>query len=682
MLHRPSLIPSAMKMAFKSAHNDQTSIESDPGLDLLLHDDDEIIVVEPTDPDEDRLREQEQQEQQQQQQLSYAPHMSPKQTKIVCSSPSIPHSSVEGSFRVDPAADSGNSDISTDNHFNGLAQSHPNNAINSGISIQNLFAPIKLTTFPIGSVPTLTSNLASVQVVKCIDLHNLTRTTLGSQDVTSQLTTSSTDSHSTISAIIPIGNLNTVLPALLSSNPVAANVITNLLSAIFQNSGPNTTTATIVNASGNTATAPSTNPVLSSVQTTSPDIKTTSDDVSPPKPPSRAKRFTCPMVPCPLTFANRFNLTEHIRTHTGERPFVCNVGTCTAAFNRHRSLRDHMKVHKLREVPRTSAHSYASSIESRVEHDADDLSSSNEKLPSEDVNTSSTDPAIKLKVDEEDFHAENTHQEEQSFARGCMKQDVESSDSAYPCLKKEEYKLFPTSRPELIRRFSCPYKNCNKVFLKANRMREHARTHTGERPYSCPFPGCVATFGRAYGVRRHMQSHALGLRHPIRWTRAAPEFSNPPTSGESSAGSTPIPIAPAVSAADIARRRRMPFPYDFVPTTTATSIAQSTCLRNPPVIAPKTDKPQTIRPLDPLPIGPGILRPHSCPFRDCAKTFAKMYQLRDHIWSHTGRRPFACGQCRASFVRLYDLRRHEKIHSRFLEARCDSISDTPCEPGT
>ncbi|CAH8630532.1 unnamed protein product [Schistosoma rodhaini] len=63
MLHRPTLMPPSMRSSSKfnlstnSQHSSQSiKIESPELIQLLDCDDDEIVIVEPTDPDEDRMK--------------------------------------------------------------------------------------------------------------------------------------------------------------------------------------------------------------------------------------------------------------------------------------------------------------------------------------------------------------------------------------------------------------------------------------------------------------------------------------------------------------------------------------------------------------------------------------------------------------------------------------------------
>lgn len=57
----------------------------------------------------------------------------------------------------------------------------------------------------------------------------------------------------------------------------------------------------------------------------------------------RPKNYQCPE--CPMAFSNNGQLKNHIRIHTGERPFICSETDCNKSFTRNEELTRHKLIH-------------------------------------------------------------------------------------------------------------------------------------------------------------------------------------------------------------------------------------------------------------------------------------------------------------------------------------------------
>jgi Zinc finger, C2H2 type len=62
-----------------------------------------------------------------------------------------------------------------------------------------------------------------------------------------------------------------------------------------------------------------------------------------PKHASEAKKYPCTLPDCPKTFNRPAKLADHMRSHSGDRPFKCAYDGCDKSFMRRTSLKDHIQ---------------------------------------------------------------------------------------------------------------------------------------------------------------------------------------------------------------------------------------------------------------------------------------------------------------------------------------------------
>lgn len=85
----------------------------------------------------------------------------------------------------------------------------------------------------------------------------------------------------------------------------------------------------------------------------------------------------------------------------------------------------------------------------------------------------------------------------------------------YPMLSR---RLDENERQPAPKRFQCPH--CEKSFGKSSHLRDHIRTHTGDRPYRCQY--CDKAFTQYSNLRTHTRIHT-GER-PYRCTHCNKSF--------------------------------------------------------------------------------------------------------------------------------------------------------------
>ncbi|XP_006825191.1 zinc finger protein 341-like [Saccoglossus kowalevskii] len=327
---------------------------------------------------------------------------------------------------------------------------------------------------------------------------------------------------------------------------------------------------------------------------------------------------------CDKTFNKNFDLQQHIRSHTGEKPFQCIV--CGRAFAQKSNVKKHMQTHKV------WPHGTGNTLPKQVPGGTSDVSDDESTQQSSENATSPV---------------QMQHQVEKSI-------DTDKDgigivvvvDNSYLCQYcpmtfKSYFQLkshMTQHKTEQV--YKCILKTCGMTWKDLDSFLEHTKTHENEMSYRCHL--CNKHFPSLYELGVHQYSHSL---YPNQGPKPGPRY---------------------FRCNKCMNKYATPEALDHHLATTSHSYP-----------CPNCDK---VFPCERylrrhLPVH-GTMGEHVCDH--CKKRFKTEHYLKMHVLIHTGVKPFKCEQCEAAFNRKDKLKRHLLIHDPIKKFKCPFRTHTGC----
>lgn len=193
------------------------------------------------------------------------------------------------------------------------------------------------------------------------------------------------------------------------------------------------------------------------------------------------KLFKCET--CGKLFAQKVNLQNHERTHTGQKPFVCLV--CLKAFSQRTNLKNHERIH-------SGERPYVCIVCSKSFSQRTNLRNHERVHSGERPYKCMMCPKAFSQLTNLRNH-ERTHTGVKPYTcTVCLKSFAQQAELT--CHERVHTGIKP---------YTCSY--CLKAFSQLTNLRNHERIHTKEKPFKCPV--CTKAFSQRTDLRNHLRVH-------------------------------------------------------------------------------------------------------------------------------------------------------------------------------
>ncbi|CAH0555901.1 unnamed protein product [Brassicogethes aeneus] len=195
-----------------------------------------------------------------------------------------------------------------------------------------------------------------------------------------------------------------------------------------------------------------------------------------------------------------------------------------------------------------------------------------------------------------------------------------------------------------IKKYKCQH--CGKGFSRKFYLRDHERTHTGERLYSSC---CAKEFTSYYSLYHHEKKHKYNKKYVKKV-----DPNKPVKEKAEDEGNYPCYICPKVLRTDYSLKRHISVKHDARNLTCDECGGAYASIRqlNEHIRGTHKDHPYTIA---------HNIKEFSCMI--CAKEFKYKSSLRDHMRVHTGDTKFKCAECDKICLNKRKLNEHTRIHT-------------------